>query len=102
MAPQVKIAINAQDNASAALVAVQNKMKAIKADSGNASEGVKKLGKGFEELSKELLGAQGAAGNFAESLLEFSGGGLVTVGVVAGIALFVSAFLYMKIAQEDA
>lgn len=101
MAQETKIVLNAQDNASSTIQAVQARIKAVKTESVSTSEGVKKLGDGFKELGKELLGAQGAAGNFAEALMAFGGGGLVVAGAVAGIGLIVTAFMGLKKAQDD-
>lgn len=65
---------------------VEKKINTLGETGEHASGSIKKLGNSFEHLASEMLGVNPIAGKLSATLGEMAVGGVVTVGILAGLA----------------
>lgn len=91
-APDVKVRITAEDNATATVVGLQQRFRAFRESSEEAGRGLNKVGNALGDMAREAVGASGPLGRIVEKVLEFGVGGGAFIVVAGAIALAYKAF----------
>ena len=80
---------------------LQNHGARVQATAARATEGLASVRRGMEQLAAQATGVEGPIGRIASGLLMFGTGGLVTLGVVAGIGAIAGAYQSATQAVND-
>lgn len=101
MAQKTEVEIGVRDNATAALKGISGAFEKVKISVENNKAGFNKLDNALKDSAANMAGLQGTAGRLADALLEFTPGGIIGAGVIAGIGLLAANFISNKKAQEE-